>query len=59
MWKFWQLFDPRQALLGLFTFLFALAVMIHLVLLSTERFNWLSPGKTGAVAQRSALPGAP
>jgi hypothetical protein len=29
------------------------------VLLSTERFNWFSPGKTGAVAQRSALPGAP
>jgi light-harvesting complex 1 alpha chain len=56
MWRVWLLFDPRQALVGLFTFLFALALVIHFVLLSTSRFNWLEgPGK-GVAAQRSALP---
>jgi light-harvesting complex 1 alpha chain len=57
MWRMWQLFDPRQALVGLFTFLFALALVIHFVLLSTNRFNWLEgPHKTAAAADRSGLP---
>lgn len=55
MWRLWQLFDPRQALVALFTFLFALALVIHFVLLSTSRFNWLE-GPKGAAVQRSALP---
>jgi light-harvesting complex 1 alpha chain len=55
MWRIWQLFDPRQALIALFTFLFALALVIHFILLSTNRFNWLDgPHKAGA--DRSALP---
>ena len=41
MWRIWLLFDPRRALVGLFTFLFALALLIHFILLSTDRFNWL------------------
>jgi light-harvesting complex 1 alpha chain len=41
MWKIWLLFDPRRALVALFTFLFALALIIHFILLSTDRFNWL------------------
>ena len=41
MWKVWLLFDPRRTLIALFTFLFALAVVIHFILLSTDRFNWL------------------
>jgi light-harvesting complex 1 alpha chain len=52
----WQLFDPRQALVGLFTFLFALALVIHFVLLSTSRFNWLDGAKGAPAAQRSGLP---
>jgi light-harvesting complex 1 alpha chain len=57
MWRLWQLFDPRQFLVGLFTFLFALALVIHFVLLSTSRFNWLEgPRKAAAAADRSALP---
>ena len=56
MWRIWQLFDPRQVLVGLFTFLFALALIIHFVLLSTNRFNWLDGSRGGAAAQRSALP---
>ena len=41
MWKMWLLFDPRRTLTALFVFLFALAVLIHFILLSTDRFNWL------------------
>lgn len=56
MWRLWQLYDPRQALVGLFTFLFALALVIHFVLLSTSRFNWLEGPKGAVAAQRTALP---
>lgn len=61
MWRVWLLFDPRRALIALFTFLFALAVVIHFVTLSTERFNWLQDPARGASAaatqQRSPMPG--
>jgi light-harvesting complex 1 alpha chain len=41
MWRIWLLFDPRRALVALFTFLFVLAIIIHFILLSTSRFNWI------------------
>ena len=41
MWRVWLLFDPRRALVGLAVFLFTLAIVIHFVLLSTDRFNWI------------------
>lgn len=41
MWRIWKVFDPRRVLVAQGAFLFSLAVLIHLVLLSTERFNWL------------------
>jgi light-harvesting complex 1 alpha chain len=45
MWRIWLLFDPRRVLIGLFTFLFVLALLIHFILLSTDRFNWIEgPG---------------
>ena len=34
MWKLWMLFDPRRVLVGLSVFLFALAILIHFILLS-------------------------
>ncbi len=54
MWRVWMLFDPRRALIGLFTFLFVLAVVIHFILLSTERFNWLENPASAPAAQLSA-----
>jgi len=59
MWRIWLLFDPRRALIALFTFLFALALVIHFVLLSTERFNWLEPGSgpSPAAQQMSSTAG--
>ena len=56
MWRVWLLFDPRRALVALFIFLFVLALLIHFILLSTSRFNWIEgPGakKPVATAERS------
>ena len=41
MWRVWLIFDPRRALVALFIFLFVLALLIHFILLSTDKFNWL------------------
>ena len=56
MWRIWLLFDPRRALVALFGFLFVLALVIHFVLLSTNKFNWLDGPNTKPVAQNSAMP---
>jgi light-harvesting complex 1 alpha chain len=37
-------------------FLFGLAAMIHLILLSTNKFNWLDGPKKATAAQNSAMP---
>ena len=55
MWRIWLLFDPRRVLVALFTFLFALAILIHFVLLSTDRFNWLEgPAASGAATTQTS-----
>jgi light-harvesting complex 1 alpha chain len=60
MWRIWRLFDPMRAMVAQGVFLFGIAVMIHLILLSTNRFNWLDgpPGKAAAV-QNAPMPAAP
>jgi light-harvesting complex 1 alpha chain len=35
------MFDPRRAFIALVGFLFVLAFLIHFILLSTDRFNWI------------------
>ena len=60
MWRIWMVFDPRKVLVVQGVFLFGLAVMIHFVLLSTERFNWFEGNpETGRVLveESSAAPG--
>ncbi len=39
-YKIWLVFDPRRVFVAQAVFLFALAAMIHLVLLSTDHYNW-------------------
>lgn len=41
MWRLWLLFDPRRVLIALATFLFGLAFLIHFILLSTNKYNWI------------------
>ncbi len=54
MWRIWLLFDPRRVLVALSVFLFTLAILIHFILLSTSRFNWLEGPQRGANAQQLA-----
>ena len=54
MYRIWLLFDPRRTLVALFLFLFVLALLIHFILLSTDRFNWLEGPHTGPVASQTA-----
>ena len=59
MWRTWLLFDPRRTLIALFAFLFILAIVIHFILLSTNRFNWLEgPGALAAAPAITELPAA-
>jgi len=62
MWRLWMLFDPRRTLVALFTFLFGLALLIHFILLSTDRFNWIEGPRyarpAAAMQKKSALPPA-
>ena len=51
MYKIWTIFDPRRTLVALAMFLFTLAIIIHFILLSTDRFNWLE-------GPRATRPGA-
>ena len=62
MWRIWLIFDPRRALVGLFTFLLVLALLIHFILLSTDRFNWLDGPRTtraAKVQQMAPMPAPP
>ena len=58
MWRLWLLFDPRRILVALGTFLFGLAILIHFILLSTDKFNWLDGAKKvkAAAVQMETLP---
>ncbi len=61
----WLLFDPRRALIGLFAFLTVLALLIHFILLGTEKYNWLDSSEMEVVGVEAVgvypavPPGAP
>ena len=54
MHRVWLYVDPRKAMTGLAVFLFGLAVLIHLILLSTNRYNWIEIGGTASTATTAA-----
>jgi light-harvesting complex 1 alpha chain len=54
MWRIWRLYDPLRAMVVQGVFLFALAAMIHLILLSTDTYNWLD-GPNSAAAQSTGV----
>lgn len=58
MWRIWLLFDPRRVLVALFSFLFVLALLIHFIVLSTPRFNWIEgpTAKKPAAAAAATMP---
>lgn len=60
MWRIWLIFDPRRTLVALAIFLFVLALLIHFILLSTNRFNWIegpqaAPAATAMIEQSERL----
>jgi light-harvesting complex 1 alpha chain len=59
MWRIWRLYDPLRAMVVQGVFLFGLAAMIHLVLLSTAKYNWLDGGGGKAAATQNAPMPAP
>jgi light-harvesting complex 1 alpha chain len=59
MWRIWLLVDPRRSLVALATFLFALAIIIHFILLSTNRFNWIEGPRAAKAASLDAPVAAP
>lgn len=59
MWRLWLIFDPRRTLVALAIFLFVLALLIHFILLSTDRFNWIEGPAVAAVAAPVAAAPAP
>jgi light-harvesting complex 1 alpha chain len=60
MYRIWMIFDPRRTLIALFSFLFVLALLIHFILLSTARYNWLegAGAAPAPAAQMAPLPPA-
>ena len=59
MWRIWRLVDPLRALVVQGIFLFGIAAMIHLILLSTNKYNWLDgPVKKAVAAAETSAPTA-
>ncbi len=56
MWRLWLLFDPRRVLVAIFAFLIVLALLIHFILLSTTRYNWIDTPSKAAASSNTALP---
>lgn len=54
MWRIWRLYDPLRAMVVQGVFLFSLAAMIHLILLSTDTYNWLDGPNARAVQSTGA-----
>jgi light-harvesting complex 1 alpha chain len=44
MYRIWTMVNPLRFLVALYTFLGVLAFLIHFLLLSTDRYNWLEGG---------------
>ena len=54
-YKIWLVFDPRRVFVAQGVFLFLLAVMIHLVLLSYDGFNWFELTQAERIAEGTLI----
>jgi light-harvesting complex 1 alpha chain len=60
MWRLWLLFDPRRVLIAVFVFLGVLALLIHFILLGSNKFNWIDGARAPAkTVQLEAAPVPP
>jgi light-harvesting complex 1 alpha chain len=59
MWKLWLLFDPRRALIAVLLFAFAMALLIHFIVLSSPRYSdHLGWGAATTAATKAPVPAA-
>ncbi|MDP3503429.1 MAG: light-harvesting antenna LH1, alpha subunit [Myxococcales bacterium] len=56
MHKLWMLYDPRQALVGMFVFVFSIILINHFFVLSSDRYTFLNDAKASKMDNRAALP---
>lgn len=56
MWRIWRLIDPLRVLVAQAVFLFGIAVMIHLILLSTNKYNWMDGPATKKAVASATVP---
>lgn len=49
MHRIWLMFDPRRVMVALFGGLAVLALVIHFILLSSQRYSWIENGTLSAV----------
>jgi len=56
MYKIWYLFDPRRAMIGLTLWLAVLALTLHFIMLSTDRFNWIEGPRAARVKVSEVAP---
>lgn len=49
MHRIWLAFDPRRVLVALTGFLAVLALTIHFILLSSQRYSWIENGTLSAL----------
>ncbi len=59
MYRIWLIFDPRRVLVANAIFLFVLALFIHFILLSSNKYNWIEGdggGAAGVASYQEALP---
>ena len=60
MYRIWLLVDPRRALIGLVAWLGFLALLLHFIMLSTDRFNWIEGPRASRVkTSEGVAPPAP
>ena len=59
MWRVWLIYDPRRLMVVQGVFLFTLAIIIHFILLSTDRYNWLDGPHKAAAAEMAPAAAAP
>lgn len=57
MWRIWLLFDPRRTMVALAVFLLTLALLIHFILLSTDKYNWIEGAKARPAVAAPMAPG--
>jgi light-harvesting complex 1 alpha chain len=55
MWRIWKLYDPLRAMVVQGIFLFGLAAMIHLILLSTSTYNWFDGPNARATLDKAKV----